>query len=173
MLTIVKLEVGGVESISFFIFLLTACRARVYLVFWCAHLMGMLRGCVTGFPQLNSVERVGQSVAEQPSSEVGRQNGSRQGRHVEAWKGGRGEPHPALGHLLRPEKPLAVTFIGKISKGGRTKNRWRGFLGSLDTELPLEGREGCPVSIQECRAFFSWKRSRMRWRRWGQRASWL
>ena len=108
-----------------------------------AHLMAMLRGWVTGFPHLSSVERVGQSAAEQPSSGVGRQNGSRQGRHVEAWKGGWGEPHPALGHLLSPEKPLAVTFIGKISKGGRTKNRWRGFLASLDTELPLEWREGC------------------------------
>ena len=106
--------------------------------------MAMLRGWVTGFPHLSSVERVGQSAAEQPSSGVGRQNGSRQGRHVEAWKGGWGEPHPALGHLLSPEKPLAVTFIGKISKGGRTKNRWRGFLGSLDTELELEGRESCP-----------------------------
>ena len=136
-----------------------------------AHLMpSRLRDWLS---HLSSVQRVEQSAAEQLSSRVGRQNGSRQGRHVEAWKGGWGEPHPALGHLLRPEKPLAVTFIGKISKGGRTKNRWRGFLGSLDTELPLEGREGCPVSIQECRAFFSWKRSRMRWRRWDQRASWL
>ena len=113
-----------------------------------AHLMAMLRGCVTllSSSQVSVEQVVGQqSAAEEPSSGVGwRQNGSRQGRHVEAWKGGRGKPHPALDHLLRPEKPLAITFIGKISKGGRTKNRWRGFLGSLDTESPLEGREGCP-----------------------------
>ena len=65
---------------------------------------------------------------------------------MEAWKGDQGKPHhPSLDHLHGPEKPLAVTFIGKISKGGRTKNRWRGFLGSLDTELPLEGREGWNV----------------------------
>ena len=104
----------------------------------------LLRGCVTSFPRLSIVEQDEQFVAEQLSRGLGRQNGSRQGRHVDASKGGRGKPHPSLEHLVVPEKSLETTFIGKISKGGRTKNWWRGFLGSLDTELPLEGREGCP-----------------------------
>ena len=98
----------------------------------------LLRGCVTSFPRLSIVEQDEQFVAEQLSRGLGRQNGSRQGGHVDGWKGHLGGAFPALENLLGPVRPPVITCIGKISKGNRTKNWWRGFPGSLDTELALE-----------------------------------
>ena len=132
MLTIVKLEVWPGRKHFIFHFFWRHFK-RVFIR--CAHL---IRGCVTGFPPVSSVERVGQWVAEQPSSGGGwAVRWQQTGRARGGLEGGPGQAPPLPRSPPWPRKASCSDLHWQNIKGRPDKEPVAGLSGKSEEYISL------------------------------------